>query len=121
MTQNEKKLVQRFRSLTENKRETLLDFAAFLATREEVAVVAERVQPVSIERPEQESVVKAIKRLMATYPMLERNKLLHETSNQMTRHVIHGIPGVTVIDDLEALFRSHYETYITPSDEKPKP
>ncbi|MES2365173.1 MAG: hypothetical protein V4563_04710 [Pseudomonadota bacterium] len=118
MTQNEKKLLQQFRGLTENQRETLLDFAAFLATREEVSTVAQPVQPVSIERPEQESVVKAIKRLMATYPMLERNKLLHETSNQMTRHVIHGIPAVTVIDDLEALFRSHYETYITASDQK---
>ncbi|MHB1176209.1 MAG: hypothetical protein ACYCZJ_13900 [Sulfuriferula sp.] len=118
MTKNEKKLLQQFRGLTENQRETLLDFAAFLATREEVSAVAELVQPVSIERPEQESVVKAIKRLMATYPMLERNKLLHETSNQMTRHVIHGMPAVTVIDDLEALFRNHYETYITASDQQ---
>ena len=118
MTQNEKKLLQQFRSLTENQRETLLDFAAFLATREEVAEASEPAQPVPMERPAQESVVKAIKRLMATYPMLERNKLLHETSNQMTRHVIHGIPAVTVIDDLEALFHSHYEAYITPPDKK---
>jgi len=51
--------------------------------------------------------------------MLERNKLLHETSNQMTRHVIHGVPTVTVIDDLEALFHRHYEAYITPPDKKP--
>lgn len=119
MTQNEKKLLQQFRSLTENQRQTLLDFAAFLAAREEVAGATEPVQPVPMERPAQESVVKAIKRLMATYPMLERNKLLHETSNQMTRHVIHGIPAVTVIDDLEVLFHRHYEAYITPPDKKP--
>ncbi len=118
MTQNEKKLLQQFRNLTENQRETLLDFAAFLVAREEVAGATEPVQPVPMERPAQESVVKAIKRLMATYPMLERNKLLHETSNQMTRHVIHGVPAVTVIDDLEALFRSHYEAYIAPPDKK---
>lgn len=117
MTQNEKKLLQRFRSLTENQRETLLDFAEFLAGRAEMDAPAEPAQPLPIERPAQESVVKAIKRLMATYPMLERNKLLHETSNQMTRHVIHGVPATTVIDDLEVLFRRHYEAHIAPPEE----
>ena len=56
MTQNEKKLLQQFRNLTENQRETLLDFAAFLATREEVAEASEPAQPVPMERPAQESV-----------------------------------------------------------------
>lgn len=116
MTLSEKKLLQQFRGLTESQRETLLDFAAFLAVRGEVVAATEPAQPLPMERPAQESVVKAIKRLMATYPMLERNKLLHETSNQMTRHVIHGIPAVTVIDDLEVLFRRHYETHIAPSE-----
>jgi len=55
MTQNEKKLLQQFRSLTENQRETLLDFAAFLAAREEVAGATEPVQPIPMERPAQES------------------------------------------------------------------
>ena len=118
MTQSEKKLLQQFRGLTDNQRETLLDFAAFLAGRGELAPATEPAQPLPMERPAQESVVKAIKRLMATYPMLERNKLLHETSNQMTRHVIHGVPAVTVIDDLEALFRLQYEAHIAPPGER---
>ena len=67
-----------------------------------------------IARPEQESVIKAIKRLNATYPMLERNKLLHETSNQMTRHVIHGVPALQVIDELEVMFLRHYELLVSP-------
>ena len=116
MTPSEKKLLQQFRELTESRRETLLDFSAFLATRSEVETAVESAQPLPVERPAQESVVKAIKRLMATYPMLERNKLLHETSNQMTRHVIHGIPAVTVIDDLEELFRRHYQAHIVPPE-----
>lgn len=118
MTQSEKKLLQQFRGLTESQRETLFDFAAFLATRSELATATEPLQPLPMERPAQESVVKAIKRLMATYPMLERNKLLHETSNQMTRHVIHGIPAVTVIDELEVLFCRQYEAHIAPPDER---
>lgn len=118
MTQSEKKLLQQFRGLTETQRQTLLDFAAFLASRDEAAPASEPVQPLPMERPAQESVIKAIKRLMATYPMLERNKLLHETSNQMTRHVIHGVPAATVIDDLEALFHRHYEAHIAPPAER---
>jgi hypothetical protein len=55
--------------------------------------------------------VKAIKRLMATYPMLDRDKLLHETSGHMTRHVIHGKPAAEVIDELEAMFAQHYERH----------
>jgi 2-polyprenyl-6-hydroxyphenyl methylase / 3-demethylubiquinone-9 3-methyltransferase len=53
-------------------------------------------------RPAVESVVKAIKRLMATYPMLARDKLLNDTSALMTQHVVHKRPAVEIIDELEA-------------------
>lgn len=105
-----KKLLRLFRSLSEPRQQALLEYAAFLASRDEAEglnVVPQ--EPLSIPRPEQESVVKAIQRLMASYPMLDRNKLLNETSAQMTRHLIHGVPAVEVIDELEVIFRSHYE------------
>jgi hypothetical protein len=44
--------------------------------------------------------------------MLEPNKLLNDTSNQMTRHMLHSVPAVEVVDELERVFRQHYETYI---------
>jgi D-aminopeptidase len=117
MTSTERKLLAYFRPLSDAQQQTLLAFAEFLSGQKPAAqTTAVSPQPVSIARPEQESVIKAIKRLNATYPMLERNKLLHETSNQMTRHVIHGVPAVQVIDELEVMFRRHYEVLISPPD-----
>lgn len=89
----------------------LLEFADFLAGREGVVEPEVPRQPLPIPRPGQESVVKAIRRLMETYPMLERAKLLHVTSEQMTRHMVHGDPAVEVIDRLEAIFRETYEKH----------
>lgn len=67
--------------------------------------------PAALPRPEKESVVKAIKRLRATYPMLDQNKLFNETSGHMTDHVMHGKSAAEVIDELEAMFARHYQRY----------
>jgi hypothetical protein len=109
----EKKLLKVYRALGDEQRRTLYAFAEFLATREpETATVQVVVpEPNLVPRPEKESVVKAIKRLMSTYHMLERNKLLHETSGFMTKHLIHGKPADEVIDELEVMFARHYERF----------
>ena len=51
----------------------------------------------------------AIKRLNASYPMLESRRLLDETSLLMSQHVLQGRDVNQVIDELEQLFRRHYE------------
>lgn len=102
-----KRLQEIFSGLTPAAAEQLLEFAEFLYVRH-AAVVAAPLLPQEIPRPAQESVIKAIKRLAATYPMLDRGKMLHETSALMTQHVVQGRDAVAVIDDLEALFRQHY-------------
>ena len=67
-------------------------------------------EPLAIARPEEENVVVAIKRLRATYPMLEPAKLLNETCDLMNQHIMQGRNAVEVIiDELEMLFRRHYE------------
>jgi hypothetical protein len=110
MAGDSKKLLRLFRSLSSARQQALLEYAEFLASRDAAdGLNAVPQEPLSIPRPEQESVVKAIQRLMASYPMLDRNKLLHETSAQMTRHLIHGVPAVEVIDELEVIFRRQYE------------
>ena len=53
--------------------------------------------------------VVAIKRLRATYPMLDPAKLLNETHDLMTQHVMQGRKAAEVIDELEVLFRRYYE------------
>lgn len=111
MNTEERRLLSLFRGLSETGRTSLLDYADFLASRDAAVAPVIPEQPLDIPRPARESVVKAIKRLSATYPMLKRDGLLHETSALMTQHLVHGRPAEAVIDELEALFRQRYEIH----------
>ncbi|MCU7844211.1 MAG: Crp/Fnr family transcriptional regulator [Candidatus Thiodiazotropha sp. (ex Monitilora ramsayi)] len=115
LSESQRQLLDLFNGLDEQNRESLLAFAQFLATRddEETASQDHSVQePKPIERPEQESVVKAIKRLSETYYMLEREQLLDQTSSLMMSHVMQGRDAVSVIDELEVIFSEHYQRYL---------
>jgi hypothetical protein len=113
MQSDEKQLLRQFRALSEANRKSLLDYAEFLGTRD-AGLITEPVPqlPLVIPRPEQESVIKAVKRLMQTYPMLEREKLLHETTALVSRHVMHKDPAPGVIDELELVFKRHYDAHL---------
>ena len=69
-------------------------------------------QPEKIERPEQERVVDALKRLSATYPMLEKKHLLDKASELVAQHVMFGKPAKQVIDETEAIFAAAYEKFV---------
>lgn len=110
MTADERRLLNLYRALPENRRAGLLDYAEFLLERGQPAAQPVAQTPLEIARPAQESVVKAIKRLRETYPMLDRAKLIHEISALMSQHLVQGRAAVAVIDELEVLFRRHYQT-----------
>jgi hypothetical protein len=105
----ERRLLDLVAQLPEAKAQALLEFAEFLVSRH--GDTLETTAPLDIPRPDKETVVKAIKRLSATYPMLDRAKMLNETSVLVTQHVMHGRNAVEVIDELEILFRRHFETH----------
>lgn len=107
MNKTEKRLLEILERLPPEQAQQLLDYAEFLFARHggEVAPAA----PLELERPADESVVVAIKRLRMTYPMLDPAKLLNETYDLMSQHVMRGRAAIEVIDELEALFRRHYE------------
>ena len=112
----QRRLLSCFDQLDEQGRETLQAFAEFLQSRrssgdETVGDAASVQEPRVIERPQKESVVKAIKRLSETYYMLERDQLLDQTSSLMMSHVLQGRDAVSVIDELEIVFSEHYERY----------
>jgi hypothetical protein len=112
---DQKQLLELFDRLDPQQRQTLLSFAAFLSSEEsaEFEPKAEEIhQPKRIERPQQESVVKAIRRLSESYFMLERELLLDETSSLMMAHMMHGRDAKSIIDELEELFARHYQGYI---------
>jgi hypothetical protein len=108
-----KRLVSIFRALSESRQQALLDYAEFLAGKEGAeTAAAPPAEPLPIPRPEQENVVKAIQRLMQTYPMLERNQIFHEASTQMTRHLVHGVAATEAIDELERIFERQYRQHV---------
>jgi hypothetical protein len=109
----QRELLQVYERLSGVDQQSVLAFAQFLAQREGVLPAAPSVpqEPLAIDRPQDESVVHAIRRLAETYPMLNRDEMLHEASNLMSSHVLHGNPAAAVIDKLEALFADTYERY----------
>ncbi|HGG58665.1 MAG TPA: Crp/Fnr family transcriptional regulator [Gammaproteobacteria bacterium] len=106
-------LVKLFEQLDAPSRRSLLDYAQWLAERggrrTDEAEPDAPTRPLDIPRPESESVIKAIKRLSATYPMIDRGKLFNQTSTLMTQHVMQGREAADIIDELEALFRAEFE------------
>lgn len=108
------RLASLYQSLCSEDRQTLLAFAEFLKHRATSRKKPESPQlqlPGNMERPQQESVVAAIRRLSDGYPMLEKETLLHETSDLMSSHVLKGRAAAEVIDDLEELFSTRYDAY----------
>lgn len=124
----EQRLLAYLRQLTQQDAHALLRFAAFLAgdqaatgaapglalqeSGNETASPAEIPQPRYSERPENERVVDALKRLSATYPMLDKKKLLDKASTLVAQHVMFGKPAREAIDEIEKLFAEAYDKFI---------
>ncbi len=111
---SEEQLLALLRRLPQEQVEQLIEYAEFLLERhgsaEDSLPGGELPSPEDIPRPREESVIQAIKRLSASYPMLERRALLDETSMLMTQHILGGRGAVEIIDELELLFRRHYDS-----------
>jgi hypothetical protein len=116
-TRSDKRLMELYEQLPEAERKSLLDFAEFLASRCE-PVAAPSLEPKPIPRPEEESVVAAMKRLRETYHMLDHAKMLHEASGLMAQHLMQGRPAPEVIDELEEMFLRYFEKLTGAQDER---
>lgn len=109
---NTRELIKINASLNAQQQHMLLTFAQFLATQPIEPVKREIPLPKDIPRVEDESVVKAMKRLSASYFMLDKAPLLNETSALMAQHLIQGKDRKEVIDELELIFKKHYSRLI---------
>jgi hypothetical protein len=108
-TQQQKRLFQLFSALSASERETVLLFAEFLKARRGQEIPSILPHPRPLPRPPEESVVAAIKRLTASYPMLDRSTMLNDTSALMAQHVLQGRAASEIIDALEQVFCARYE------------
>jgi hypothetical protein len=105
-------LAQLYRVLDAQAQQSLSDYARFLETTARANQPAPPSEPLTIPRPEKESVVGALKRLRQTYPMLDAGRtLLDQASSLMTQHLVHGRNAVDVIDELEGLFVEHFQRW----------
>ncbi len=108
--QRARRLAKLYDALSDTGREMLLEYAEFLVSRH--ARPMSTLEPLEIPRPETETVVAAIKRLVETYPMLERSALFNETSGLMAQHMMYARPAPEVINQLEVLFQQHYAAFM---------
>ena len=102
-------LIEIVGQLSRDEQTALLEYAEFMLSRSEHAKTLSIRHPVDIPRPEDESVVAAMRRLSDTYPMLNKDKILHEAAGLMSEHVMQGREAMVVIDELQILFHRHYE------------
>ncbi|MCP4430025.1 MAG: Crp/Fnr family transcriptional regulator [Gammaproteobacteria bacterium] len=99
-------------SLSPAHQQSVIDFASFLSAQNSTEPAVEfPLDPELIERPGEETVVGAIKRLKKTYYMLDTDVLLNQASSLMGQHLLHGREARLVIDELEALFEASYQEY----------
>ncbi len=115
-SKSERKLIKLFKALDDSKQESLLSFAEFLLYQSDKESYPDQsdekqinTKPLDIERPEDESVIKAIKRLSETYPMVNKDNILHPISDLMTSHMLQGKEADKIIDELEAVFLKEYQ------------
>ncbi len=112
----QRELLALFRRMDERGRESLLDFARFLAARGssagEPAAEQAMQKPLGLPRLEQETVAAAIRRLSQNYPMLNKDELFHKASSLMTAHVMQGRAAAEVIDELEEFFAESYRKHL---------
>ena len=104
----EKKLLDLFERLAPEQQDRLIAFAEFLGGSAADAAGAAS-EPVAIPRPDGETVPMAIRRLVRTFPMLDRKRLMAEASQFMAQHALEGRAAAEVIDELEAVFARHYQ------------
>ena len=103
-----KALIELYESLDDERKQSLCDFADFLYAKAG-PVVKEIPAPEDVPRPEQETVVGAVKRLKTKYHMVESMMVFSAASSLMTDHMVKGRDLVEVIDEMEALFEDAYK------------
>jgi len=110
MKVKEKKLLHFYRDMAAVDQHALLRYAEFLFEQQKAVTVDFEIEaPKITEAAENETVVGALKRLSASYPMLDKSKMLDETSALMSDHLLKGKSKEDVIVEFNLLFEEQYK------------
>ncbi len=113
-------LIELYESMDDERKRSLCDFADFLYAK--AAPISKEVPaPEDISRPQEETVVGAVKRLKLKYHMVESMSVFSAASSLMTEHMVKGRAVIEVIDEMEVLFEDAYNKLVqennSPADE----
>ena len=111
MIKSSKQLIDLYEAMDDERKLSLGDFADFLYAKAG-PVVKEIPQPAEVQRPDEETVVGAVKRLKTKYHMVESMTVFSAASSLMTDHMVKGRDVVEVIDELEILFEDAYKNLL---------
>ncbi len=103
-----KALIDLYESMDDERKLSLCDFADFLYAKAE-PVSKEIPAPDDVPRPQEETVVGAVKRLKIKYHMVESMTVFSAASSLMTDHMVKGRDVIEVIDEMEILFDDAYK------------
>ncbi len=107
-------LTDLYESMDDERKLSLCDFADFLYAK--AAPVSKEIPaPEDVSRPQEETVVGAVKRLKIKYHMVESMTVFSAASSLMTDHMVKGRDLVEVIDEMEMLFESAYDKLLQDS------
>jgi hypothetical protein len=107
-------LTDLYESMDDERKLSLCDFADFLYAK--AAPVSKEIPPPEdVSRPQEETVVGAVKRLKIKYHMVESMTVFSAASSLMTDHMVKGRDLVEVIDEMEMLFESAYDKLLQDS------
>ncbi len=101
-------LIDLYEAMDDERKQSLCDFADFLYAKAE-PVSKEVPEPEDVPRPQQETVVGAVKRLKVKYHMIESMSVFSAASALMTDHMVKGRDVIEVIDEMEILFGDAYD------------
>ncbi len=119
---DQRELLVLYTNLSKDDRQSLINFGRFLVSQQQAACgqsAEESIssEPLDISRPEDETVINAIRRLSQTYPMLDSKTLIDGTSMLLSAHVLQGKSAQQVINELELLFEQKYTVFASGTDE----
>ena len=113
-TKSGQDLIDLYDAMDDERKKSLCDFADFLyAQADPISKIIS--PPEESDRPEEETVVGAVKRLKAQYHMIESMAVFSAASVLMTDHMVKGRDVTEVIDEMEILFEEAYKKLLEKS------
>ncbi|MBF0383522.1 MAG: Crp/Fnr family transcriptional regulator [Magnetococcales bacterium] len=103
-------LLAAFRELNKVNKNTLIQFANFLQSQQTDEQPISK-EPLDLPKPDDETAVKALKRLKQSYPMIDADMSLLDDASRLLMEKITGTPDQEVIEKLEALFLERFKLW----------